>query len=116
MQGKIEKWFNDKNFGFINIGEARGLFFHRNELAEGYNPKEGDTVEFEKTQTDKGPAAIKVKKIETTEETTTEVKEEPKTEEKSGLEEVATEVKPDEAEKETTEEVKEEIKEESTTE
>ena len=77
MEGKIEKWFNDKNFGFIDIGEAKGLFFHRNELAEGYNPKEGDLVEFEKTQTEKGPAAIKVKKIEKTAvEPTEETKEE----------------------------------------
>ena len=90
MQGKIEKWINEKNFGFINIGEAKGLFFHRNELVEGYSPKEGDTVEFEKTQTDKGPAATKVKKVEETAtepvaevveeavaESTEEVKEEP---------------------------------------
>ena len=78
MEGKIEKWFNDKNFGFINIGEAKGLFFHRNELTEGYEPKEGDTVEFEKTQTEKGPAAIKVKKIEKTAvEPAEETKEDP---------------------------------------
>ena len=76
MEGKIEKWIDDKNFGFIDIGEAKGLFFHRNELAEGYTPKEGDRVEFEKTQTEKGPAAAKVKKIqETTVEATTEVAE-----------------------------------------
>ena len=75
MEGIIKKWINEKNFGFINIGEDKDLFFHRNELTEGYsNPKEGDTVEFEKTQTDKGQAATKVRKVEKTAvESTTEV-------------------------------------------
>ena len=62
MEGIIEKWIEDKNFGFIDIGGEKGLFFHKNEVAEGYNPKEGDKVEFEKTQGDKGPMAIKVRK------------------------------------------------------
>lgn len=79
MKGKIERWLDDKNFGFIDIGEEKGLFFHRNELAEGFVPHEGDEVEFEKSQGEKGPMAIKVRKAgeapkeeapaETTEET-----------------------------------------------
>ena len=80
MEGKIEKWLNEKNFGFINTGEEKSLFFHRNEVTEGYNPKEGDLVEFEKTQTEKGPAAIKVRKIE---ETTEKPTEEPTAEEQT---------------------------------
>jgi len=62
MQGTIKKWIDEKNFGFIDIGEDKDLFFHRNEVAEGYTPQEGDTVEFEKQQGDKGPMAVKVRK------------------------------------------------------
>ena len=83
MEGTIEKWLDDKNFGFIDIGEEKGLFFHRNELAEGYQPQEGDKVEFEKSQGEKGPMAIKVRKAgeAATEEKTEEAPAEETTEE-----------------------------------
>jgi len=70
MQGTVKKWIEDKNFGFIDIGEEKDLFFHKNELTEGYSPAEGDKVEFEKSQGEKGPMAIKVRKAgaEATEE------------------------------------------------
>ncbi|MBU3904552.1 MAG: cold shock domain-containing protein [Nanoarchaeota archaeon] len=75
MKGKIEKWLDDKNFGFIDIGEKRGLFFHKNEVIGDYSPQEGDLVEFEKSQSEKGPMATKVKKADESTETK-EVKEE----------------------------------------
>ena len=65
MQGIIKKLLRDKNFGFISVeGEERDLFFHASEL-DGVSfeeLQEGDTVEFELIDTEKGKAASKVKK------------------------------------------------------
>jgi CspA family cold shock protein len=62
MTGTI-KTLTDKGFGFIaREGEAKDLFFHSKELV-GVTFDElqiGDTVTFEVTQSEKGPAATKV--------------------------------------------------------
>ena len=62
MTGTI-KTLTDKGFGFISReGEAKDLFFHSKELV-GVTFDElqvGDTVTFEVTQSEKGPAATKV--------------------------------------------------------
>jgi cold shock protein len=62
MTGTI-KTLTDKGFGFIaREGEAKDLFFHSKELV-GVTYDElqvGDTVTFEVTQSEKGPAATKV--------------------------------------------------------
>ncbi len=65
MQGTIKK-LTDKNFGFIiPEGEEKDLFFHANELdGVDFNElREGDAVTFEMSDTPKGPAAVKVKKV-----------------------------------------------------
>jgi CspA family cold shock protein len=56
----------DKMYGFIKReGEAKDLFFHANELQnvdwDGLN--EGDTVEFEVEEGQKGPQATKVSRV-----------------------------------------------------
>ena len=62
MEGTIEKWLEDKNFGFVKVeGREKGIFFHRNSLVEGYTPREGDAVEFEEEQSEKGPNAVNVR-------------------------------------------------------
>ena len=62
MTGTI-KTLNPKGFGFISRpGEAKDLFFHSKEL-KGVTfdeLKEGETVTFEVTQVEKGPAAVGV--------------------------------------------------------
>ena len=64
MKGTV-KWYNDiKNFGFIEIEEGKDVFVHRNGLQEGVVIREGDEVEFETEETEKGLQAINVKKIE----------------------------------------------------
>lgn len=64
MKGKV-KWFNDqKGFGFITPeGGARDLFVHHSDIvADGYRTlNEGQEVEFEEAESDKGPKAINVK-------------------------------------------------------
>ena len=54
----------DKNFGFIAQEGGDDLFFHANNL-EGVSfeeLREGDAVTFEVEKTDKGNAAVNVKK------------------------------------------------------
>ena len=63
MQGVIKK-LTDKNFGFIEQEGADDLFFHANNLdgVEFDQLSEGDEVTFEVEQTEKGNAAVNVKK------------------------------------------------------
>ncbi|MEK7558336.1 MAG: cold shock domain-containing protein [Patescibacteria group bacterium] len=63
MTGTIKTKIAAKGFGFIaREGEAKDLFFHNSELRgvtlDELN--EGDTVTFEVTQGEKGPAATNV--------------------------------------------------------
>ncbi|MFH1246108.1 MAG: cold shock domain-containing protein [Candidatus Omnitrophota bacterium] len=63
--GKI-KWFsNSKGYGFIEQQEGRDVFVHFSAInAEGYKSlQEGDEVEFELVQSEKGPQAANVKKL-----------------------------------------------------
>ena len=56
----------DKGYGFIKAdGQEKDLFFHAKELQEGLmfdDLREGDAVEFEITESDKGPNATNVKR------------------------------------------------------
>ena len=65
-QGTV-KWFNaEKGFGFItrNDGEKDCFVHHTAIQAEGYKTlAEGEKVEFDVVQGQKGPAAEKVVKI-----------------------------------------------------
>ncbi|MBU4375196.1 cold shock domain-containing protein [Patescibacteria group bacterium] len=63
MKGTIKK-LTDKNFGFIAQEGADDLFFHANNL-DGISfdqLREGDAVTFEVEKTEKGNAAVNVKK------------------------------------------------------
>ena len=56
----------DKGYGFIKIeGAEKDLFFHSNEVknVEFNSLVEGDEVEFEMNEGEKGPQAINVSKI-----------------------------------------------------
>jgi CspA family cold shock protein len=61
-QGTIKRLM-DRGFGFIaREGEEKDLFFHSNELqgVEFKDLKEGDKVQFEVSESPKGPNATKV--------------------------------------------------------
>ena len=64
-RGKV-KWFNEnKGFGFIMQDEGPDVFVHFSAIAEdGFKTlAEGQEVEFEVTQSDKGLQASKVLKV-----------------------------------------------------
>lgn len=63
MQGIIKK-LTDKNFGFISQDSGEDLFFHANNLVgiSFDQLREGDAVTFEIERTQKGNAAVNVKK------------------------------------------------------
>ncbi len=65
QRGKIARLM-DKGYGFIKVdGQEKDLFFHSKEL-QGANfdeLKEGDELEFEVTESPKGPNATNVKKV-----------------------------------------------------
>lgn len=64
MQGTIKK-LTEKNFGFIANNEGNDLFFHANNLSgTDFNRlREGDEVTYDVEKTDKGNAAVNVKKV-----------------------------------------------------
>ena len=63
MKGTV-KWYNDrKGFGFIEVEDGKDIFVHRNSLPEGIYLNDGDNVEFETEESEKGPQAINVKKL-----------------------------------------------------
>ena len=66
MPSGAVKWFNDKKeFGFISVEDGEDVFVHHTSIeSEGFRTlEEGDTVEFEIVQGDKGNKAENVKKI-----------------------------------------------------
>jgi CspA family cold shock protein len=66
MRGTV-KWFNDnKGFGFIQQEDGPDIFVHFSEIqGEGFKTlNEGDTVEFEIVEGERGPKATNVVKVD----------------------------------------------------
>jgi cold shock protein len=66
LKGTV-KWFNNaKGFGFIGREDGADVFVHYSALvAEGYKSlQEGDVVEFEIVDGQKGPQAANVVKVQ----------------------------------------------------
>ncbi|PKL50769.1 MAG: cold-shock protein [Candidatus Riflebacteria bacterium HGW-Riflebacteria-2] len=63
MQSRV-KWFdNVKGYGFIENTEGQDIFVHYKQISgDGYKTlREGQQVEFELSDGDKGPLAVNVK-------------------------------------------------------
>ncbi len=66
MQTGIVKWFDaEKGFGFITVDGGKDIFVHFSSIqADGYKSlAEGDQVEFETVNSDRGEQATNVRKI-----------------------------------------------------
>ena len=64
MPSGAVKWFNDtKGYGFIRSEDGKDVFVHQSEIQmDGFRSlKEGQKVEFEIKQGDKGAKAVNVK-------------------------------------------------------
>ena len=63
MNGKI-KWYNArKGLGFVESEEGKDIFVHRSAVPAGVFLNEGDKIEFETEETDKGVKAVNIKKV-----------------------------------------------------
>ncbi len=61
MQGTVKFFHDQKNYGFIETEDMDDdVFFHASELPEGESVEEGDEVEFEQEEGDRGPKAVEV--------------------------------------------------------
>ena len=61
MKGTITKWFDYRGFGFIDVEEQeKDIFVHTSDVKGYSSPQVGDSVEFEVTESYKGPRAVNV--------------------------------------------------------
>jgi len=65
MKGTIKMFNKEKGFGFIKAEDGQDVFFHYSALVmDGYKTAvEGESVEFDVEQSDRGLRASNVKKV-----------------------------------------------------
>ena len=61
--GTVARWLGDRGFGFIKTEDGKELFVHNSDIEGKSSLSEGEKVEFEVTEGDKGLRAVKVKPI-----------------------------------------------------
>ncbi len=63
MKGTI-KWYNSrKGFGFIQGEDGKDIFVHRTAIPEGTFLHEGDKIEYETEEAERGLQATNIKKL-----------------------------------------------------
>ena len=63
MKGTV-KFFNEpRGFGFIAAEDGKEIFVHQSALGESVSLQEGDSVEFDVEDGERGPKAANVKKV-----------------------------------------------------
>ena len=60
MKGQVKFFNQGKGFGFIAGDDGKEYFVHQTGLQEGVSLNEGDNVDFEVTEGDRGPKAVNV--------------------------------------------------------
>jgi CspA family cold shock protein len=62
LKGQVNRWFEDRGFGFISEDESNSSYFvHYTDVENEEELTIGDTVEFEPIETERGWKAINVK-------------------------------------------------------
>ena len=66
MLGKVKMFNKEKGYGFITVEGQRDIFFHYSELVmEGFKTiEDGAEVELEMIDTDRGPQAKQIVKVQ----------------------------------------------------
>ena len=63
MKGSV-KWYNEmKGFGFIEVKDGRDVFVHKTSIPEGTSLNDGDNVEFETQDSERGLQTTNIKKL-----------------------------------------------------
>jgi len=63
MEGTV-KWYNlRKGYGFISGEDGKDVFVHKSSLPEGTYLNEGDKVDYQLEDSERGPQATNVKKL-----------------------------------------------------
>ena len=62
MKGTVKFFDEMKGYGFITAESGDDYFVHQSDLKEGTTLAEGDNVEFEVGEGDRGPKAVNVSK------------------------------------------------------
>ena len=65
MKGTVKRIMYEKNFGFLSVeGEEKDIFFHRTGVKDDFNDlRDGEEVEFDLEDTDRGPQATNIVKV-----------------------------------------------------
>lgn len=66
MEGIVTKWVDKKGYGFIGVEGQKDVFVHYSDVKmDGFvSLRDGQKVEFDLEETDKGPRAKNVKPVE----------------------------------------------------
>ncbi|UCH32202.1 MAG: cold shock domain-containing protein [Candidatus Bathyarchaeota archaeon] len=62
-KGTVARWLSGRGYGFIKCDDGKEVFVHNSDIPGKSSLSEGEKVEFEVTNTDRGPRAVKVKPI-----------------------------------------------------
>jgi len=62
-KGTVARWLGMRGYGFIKCEDGKEVFVHNSEIQGRSSLREGEKVEFEVTDTSRGPRAVKVKPI-----------------------------------------------------
>jgi len=63
MEGTV-KWYNPrKGYGFISGEDGKDVFVHRTSIPEGTYLNEGDKVDYQLEDSERGPQATNIKKL-----------------------------------------------------